>query len=67
MPPRDRLIDPNSCDGVLLPMAHASGEPPVVFLTAVQVERLSTRLETVAPYDLLRRFAACTGRRSWQA
>ena len=60
----DRLIDNNPCDGVTLPKTHAADGASVVFLTAVQIERLATRLEAVAPRDLLVRFAAFTGLRA---
>jgi integrase len=61
---QDRPIAHNPCGGVKLPKSHKADGFAPVFLSARQVEALAAKLDEVAPYGLLLRFAAYTGLRA---
>ncbi|HEY8913142.1 hypothetical protein [Lacisediminihabitans sp.] len=61
---RHRLIAYNPCDGVELPRLAAEKDFAPVFLTAGEVEKIATAMDTQAPFGTLIRFAAFSGLRS---
>lgn len=61
---RHRLLTHNPCEGVELPRDHTGEGFEPIFLTASEVERVATELDSAHPYGLLVRFAAYTGLRA---
>lgn len=61
---RHRLIAYNPCDGVELPRLAAESDFAPVFLTAGDVEKIASAMDSQPPFGTLIRFAAFSGLRS---